>query len=293
MVKVEPICAACLIHRGVEEAELATRENLVKMEVVRKLVELLREKFTAEAVPAKLGTERDRVVRTVTGSLDPYRELKRLSNEEALKILPTARKKIEESAPGVEAFKTACLIATAANAFEFGVLGYKFSVEEAGKLLQEARLTINDTEEAYNYVKPKNKVLYLADNAGEIGFDSLLIEVLKNNNVEVRLVVKGAPILNDALVEDAVFFNLDKLVDEVLTTPSDEVGLDPSTMTEALRRAYFDSDLVIAKGMGHYETLTEHKATVPTLHLLKAKCKPIAKSLDVEVGSLVAKLRRS
>lgn len=292
MVKVEPICAACLIHRGIEEAELATQDASVKMEVVRRLIELLRERFMADAVPARLGTERDRVVRAVTGNPDPYKELKRLSNEAALKLLPIAKEKVASCKASEEAFRVACLVATAANAFEFGVLGYRFRVEEAEELLWGARLVIDDTAEAYRYIKSGGRVLYLADNAGEIGLDSLLIGMLKSNGVEVRLVVKGSPVLNDALIEDARFFGLDEVVDEILTTSSDEVGLDPSTMAEGLRRAYFGSDLVIAKGMGHYETLTEYAAEVPTLHLLKAKCRPIAKSLGVEVGSLVAKLRK-
>lgn len=292
MVKVEPVCAACLLHRGIEESELVTQDESVIMEVVRRLIELLKEKFTAEAVPAKLGTERDRVVRAVTGSPDPYKKLKRVSNEKALELLPIAKRRIEKSEPGVETFRTACLLATVANAFEFGVLGYGFRIEGAEGILEEAKLAIDDTEEAYSYVRPRGRVLYLADNAGELGFDSLLIEVIKSRGAEVRLVVKGAPILNDALLEDVEFFKLDEVVDGVLTTPGDEVGLDPSTMTEELREAYFSADLIIAKGMGHYETLTEVRAEVPTLHLLKAKCRPIARSLGVEVGSLVAKLRK-
>ncbi|MEM4700017.1 MAG: ARMT1-like domain-containing protein [Candidatus Nezhaarchaeales archaeon] len=292
MVKVEPICAACLIYRGIEESELVTQEKTVIMEVVKRLIELLREKFTAEAVPARLGTERDRIVKEVTGSPDPYERLKRLSNEVALKLLPIAKKRVLESRKGVETFRTACLLATVANAFEFGVLDYGFKVEEFERLLEEAKLAIDDTAEAYNYVKPRSNVLYLADNAGELGFDSLLIEVLKSHGAEVRLVVKGSPILNDALLEDVKFFKLDGVVDEVLTTPGDEVGLDLSVITGDLRRAYLSADLVIAKGMGHYETLSEREAEVPTLHLLKAKCRPVAESLGVKVGSLVAKLRR-
>jgi len=292
MVKVEPICAACLIHRGVEEAKLATNDPAVEMKVVKQLLEMLRESFTVEAVPAKLGAERDRVVREVTKCPDPYRGIKMMSNQEALRVLPIAERRVKEARPGLERFRVACAMAAAANAFEFGVLGYSFNVEEAARAILEAEIEVDDSEEAYGYVKPGAEVLYLADNAGEIGFDKLLVEVLKELGAKVRLVVKGSPILNDALVEDARFFNLEALVDELLTTPGDEVGLDPSTITGRLRRAYDEASLIIAKGMGHYETLTEHVAKPPVLHVLKAKCAPIARSLGVKRGSLVVKLRR-
>lgn len=273
-------------------AELASRSLEVRMEVARRLLKALSQHFTPDAVPAKVAMVRDRVVRQVTKCVDPYREVKLRSNEEALKLLPLAERRLREAAEGYERFRAACLIAAAANAFELGVLGYSFNLEMAEKLLEAAELAIDDVEELYSFVKPGMKVIYLADNAGEIGFDKLLIGELKELGAKVALVVKGSPVLEDALIEDARFFKLEEEVDEVLTTPDGEVGLDPSAIGGELLRTYQEAELVIAKGMGHYETLTERPPRPPVAHLLKAKCGPIARSLGVEVGSLVVKVRK-
>jgi len=47
--------------------------------------------------------------------------------------------------------------------------------------------------------------------------------------------------------------------------------------------------LIIAKGMGNFETLTEYSHSKPVFVLLKAKCVPIARELNVKQGSLVIK----
>ncbi len=296
MVKVEPICAVCLLHRGLEELNLSTDDESVKMKVIMELLKLLSERFNKDAVPAWLGAERDRLIKRLTGCPDPYREAKKRSNEEALRILPRVREVLKALSDPFERFRKACIIATSGNAFEFGVLGYTFNVSEASKLILEAEknLAIDDTAKIYQEVlsSREGSVLYLLDNAGEVAFDLILIEELKRLGQTVRVVVKGLPILNDALLEDALFFNLDKVADEILSTEVDEVGFIPEKMPEKLREAFRSSQLIIAKGMGNYETLTEYPAKPPIAHLLKAKCSPIARSLGVPVGSLVIKLRR-
>lgn len=294
MVKVEPICAVCLLHRGYEEAELSTSDLGLRMRVMIELLKMVSERFSPNAVPAWLGAERDRLIRRITGCPDPYREAKRKSNEEALKLLPSVKNLLAPLKDPYERFRKACLIATAANAFEFGILGYSFQVADAGSLLTEAErsLVIDDTEQVFSILKDGKRVLYLLDNAGEVGFDLVLIEELKALGLEVRVVAKGFPILNDALLEDALFFGLDKVADELLTTENDEVGFTPEKVPSSLLDAYRSSHLIIAKGMGNYETLTEYPAKPPIVHLLKAKCGPIARSLGVPKGSLVVKLRK-
>lgn len=292
MVKVEPICAVCLMNRALEEVELSTGDRGLQMRALAEVARLIGERFGPGAVPAWLGAERDRIVRRLTGCPDPYREAKRRSNEEALRILPRAREVVAGAPSLEERFRRACMVAAAGNAFEFGVMGYSFSVEEASKLIMEATLAIDDSPAIYGLLCSRGgEVLYLLDNAGEVAFDLVLIEVLKELGVAVRVVAKGSPILNDALLEDALFFGLDRVADEVLTTGSDEVGFMPDRAPPRLRRLYEDASLVIAKGMGNYETLTEYPARPPVAHLLKAKCGPIARSLGVPIGSLVVKLR--
>lgn len=294
MVKVEPICAACLLHRGYEEIELSTKDRDLKMKAVMELLKILSEKFSPEAIPAWLGAERDRVVRRIVGHKDPYSEIKRKSNQEALKLIPKARKILELVKDERERLRKCCAIAAMANAIEIGVLGYKFLTSDLEAILPEAErhLAIDDSHLAFEILKKKGGVLYLLDNAGEAGFDLLLMEELKSMGLKVEAVVKESPVLNDALIEDAVFFGIDKVVDRLSTTGGDEVGLILEKAPTQLLKAYQSADLVIAKGMGNYETLTEYLAKPPVLHVLKAKCTTIAKSLNIPLGSLAVKLRK-
>lgn len=290
-MRVESTCAVCLLSRGMEEARLATNNDDVLMKVVRALLNLLNNEFNVNAIPAYLGRKRDRLVREITNCNDPYREAKRRSNELALKLLPQAYKLLSGK-QGYDRFKTASLIATLGNAFEFGVLGYSFSLDQEVDLLKELsqQEILDETYEVYSVLGKDIKILYLADNAGEIAFDKVLIEELNRLGALVTVMVKGAPIINDALLEDALLVKLNEVA-SVVTSDGDEVGFNPLSASEGLRKLYFSSDLVIAKGMGHYETLSEISPPPPVVHMLKAKCQPVAKSLGVKRGSLVIKLR--
>ncbi|MEM1537829.1 MAG: ARMT1-like domain-containing protein [Candidatus Nezhaarchaeales archaeon] len=290
-MKVEPICAVCLLSRGMEEARLATDKEDVLMKVAQGLLNLLSKEFNVNAIPAYLGRKRDRLVREITNCNDPYREAKRRSNELALKLLPQAYELLNGKR-GYARFKTASLIATLGNAFEFGVLGYSFPLNQGVDLLKELsqQEVYDETYKVYGVLRKNIKILYLTDNAGEIAFDKVLIEELNMIGAQVTVMVKGAPIINDALLEDALLFKLNEVAN-VVTSDGDEVGFNPLDASERLRSLYLSSDLVIAKGMGHYETLSEMEISPPIVHMLKAKCQPVAKSLGVKRGSLVIKAR--
>jgi len=129
-------------------------------------------------------------------------------------------------------------------------------------------------------------ILYLADNAGEIVFDRLLIEQMPLK--KVTLAVKGAPIINDATMKDAEATGLTELV-EVIDNGSDAPGTILEDCSEAFRQRFDEADMVIAKGQGNYETLSE--ADKDIFFVLKAKCSVIARDLGCQVGSLI--LQRS
>jgi hypothetical protein len=130
----------------------------------------------------------------------------------------------------------------------------------------------------------------LADNAGEIVFDTLLVEQLKNMGLQVTYVVKGGPVLNDATLEDVEPSGMDKLADKIVTTGTDAVGLLPKEVSEEFMKVYEDAELVFAKGMGYAETLTELKLTKPHLLLFRTKCNPVANYFCAARDKNIAKL---
>lgn len=291
-MKVEPECVACIISRGVAEAREATANPALRFRAVSDLVKMLTKEFRSSAVPANLGTKRDAVIRRVTGNLDPYKRSKRISNEKALNLLPHAKKLVEEGYNLQDRFKKACLCAIVGNLMEFDIPGHKFTTGSLKKAFREASkdLAIDDTNEIYGLAKKAHTALYLTDNAGEIVFDTLLVEQLKNMGLTVTVAVKAGPIINDATLEDADSAGMSKIADKVITTGSDSVGFSNDQVSDEFRQIYDIVDIVIAKGMGYAETLTEYKLKKPHALLLRTKCVPVANFFGVAREKNIAKL---
>jgi hypothetical protein len=151
-------------------------------------------------------------------------------------------------------------------------------------------LAIDDINNAYELTKKARTVLYLTDNAGEIVFDTLLVEQLKNMGLTVTVAVKGVPVINDATLEDAEASGISKVADRVITTGTDSVGLALKEVSAEFISAYDSVDIVFAKGMGYAETLTECKLKKPHFLLFRAKCTPVADFFGVAREKNVAKL---
>ncbi|MEM3090851.1 MAG: ARMT1-like domain-containing protein [Candidatus Bathyarchaeia archaeon] len=291
-MKVEAECAACIINRGAAEIKEATTNPALRFRAMMELLYMLSKEFKPSAVPADLGTKRDRVIKRVTGNNDPCKRSKRLCNENALKLLPYAKKLVEEGYTQQDRFKRACLCAMVGNTMEFDIPGHRFTFRGLKKNLRDAGkdLVIDDISKIYEVAKNSGTILYLTDNAGEIVFDTLVVEQLKNMGLKVIVAVKGEPVMNDATFEDAEFIGMTKIADKVITTGTDAVGLALKEVSAEFLNTYESADIVFAKGMGYAETFTEHKLKKPHALFFRAKCDPVANFFAVPREKNVAKL---
>jgi uncharacterized protein with ATP-grasp and redox domains len=237
---------------------------------------------------ALLSTEVHRAVYRVLGDDDPYRHVKRLANETAVKLLPTVQSLIQTSS---DPFRSAVIAAIIGNTFDFGVLGFEVATDDFEKevaTIYRHGLDIDDTDA----MKPLlNDVVYVADNVGEIVYDGLLIEQMRKLGARVTLVVRGGYILTDATIEDVWEFGLDKVADEVITTGSNAIGIKLDEIPAELRAILPRASLIIAKGMANYEMLSEYSFK-PVAYLMRVKCAPVAESVGARVGDFIAKLVR-
>jgi hypothetical protein len=291
-LKVEAECAACIMNRAAAEAIEATANPALRFRAMNELLRLLSKEFRPTAVPADLGTKRDRLIKRITGNVDPYGWSKKVSNQKALKLLPYVRKLVEEGYMQQDRFKIACLCAIVGNVIEFDIPSHRFTFNGLRKLFREAGkdLVIDDTSKIYELVRKAHHILYLTDNAGEIVFDTLLVEQLKNMGLTITVCVKGGPIINDALLEDAEASGMSKIADRVITTGTDAVGLVLNEVSAQFLDVYNSVDVVFAKGMGYAETLTEYKLKKPHVLLFRTKCNPVANFFSVPKERNVAKL---
>lgn len=182
-------------------------------------------------------------------------------------------------------------IAIAGNIIDFGALGLDMDMEALIINTMEKDPTIDNTNELENELKISKTVLYLADNIGEIVFDKILIERIKEYDVDVTVALKEKPILNDACIDDAIKIGLDK-VSRLISTGTDSIGIIEGDVSPEFMDLFKKSDMVIAKGLGNYEGLGEMDLEdKPVYCLLNAKCKPVARDIGVNLGdNIVLKL---
>jgi hypothetical protein len=267
------------------EAELSTKDLAMQKKAVLAGIEVLR-KYLVDGAPAThLSTKIHREAYRVLGDIDPYREKKRQSNETAQKLLPFVRDFISEK----DSFRRAMLVSIIGNSFDFGVLGFDAD-KEIGKemILKQIQhgLDVDDSDKIRSML---DNVVYLADNCGEIVFDTLLFDEIKKLGGKITLVVRGAPILNDVTMKELKVLGIDKKVDRVLTTGSNAIGVclkeAPPELVEALR----DASLIISKGMANYETMSEYDFK-PIAYLLKTKCESVAEAMGLKRNMNVARV---
>jgi uncharacterized protein with ATP-grasp and redox domains len=291
-LKVEVECAACIFHRGYLEITEATNDPSIQFKAISAFTRFLAKEFKPNKVPAFLGTERDRLIKRLTGNPDPYVKKKRLSNQMALEILPLGKKLVSNQSCTESRFRKACLNSIVGNIIEFGIPDHVFKFQDIKKLILQAEedLAIDEISEIFDTAKKANRILYLTDNAGEIAFDTLLVHELKKLGAHVAVAVKGKPISNDATFEDAKFVGMHEVADDIITTGTDAIGLISGECSSEFLTSYNSADLVVAKGMGHAETLTELNLTSPHALLMRTKCSPVANFFNVSREKNVAKL---
>jgi uncharacterized protein with ATP-grasp and redox domains len=291
-VKVSLECAHCLLERAANQVRLATDDPELQMRIIQAMTQFLGENFTSDSVPSHIGTERDLLVQRMTGR-DPYRNLKRQSNEMALSILPELMQIVDGIANPMMRFRTATLVAAAANAIEFDVSGRNFSLDELRSILDnvESDLAIDQIAELRELCQNAKNVLYLMDNAGEIVLDLILIREIRRVGPKVTAVVKGGPVLNDATMIDADEVHLRDYADAVVDTGAPAIGVNLERNSASFKNLLLSSELIIAKGMGNFEALTEFEPFCPTAHILRTKCGPVARHVGVPKNRNVIMIR--
>lgn len=292
-MKVSLECAHCLIERAGNQVRLATDDQQLQMKVIEAMTRFLGENFNSDAVPSHIGTDRDLLVQRMTRR-DPYKDLKHQSNTMALSILPELLQLVDRASDAANRFRTSALIAAAANAIEFDVSGRDFSLDELKMIIDnvEADLAVDQIDEFRRLCKNAKTVLYLMDNAGELVLDMILIREIRRLGPKVTAVVKGGPVLNDATMLDADEVRLSDYADEVVDTGTPAIGVNLERSSDGFKNLFMSSELIVAKGMGNFESMTEFDPQCPTVHIMRTKCGPVARYVGVPKNKNVIMIRK-
>ncbi|MFH1743122.1 MAG: ARMT1-like domain-containing protein [bacterium] len=272
-------CIPCFVRQSLDAVRMVSDDPTVQEGVLREVLRLAAEMDLKESPPS-MGQRIHRLIRKIGGDPDPYRAVKERCNQFAFELLPWARQKVAESD---NPFEVAVRLAVAGNILDFGVHP-ELREESAKNVIHETLsvpIDLNVVHQLQTEIEQAESILYVGDNAGEIVFDRVLIEQMPLDRV--TSVVRGAPAINDATMNDAVVSGLTELV-EVIDNGSDAPGTILADCSPQMQERFRSADLIIAKGQGNYETLNDERG--PIWFLLKAKCPVIARNIGCPVGSV-------
>jgi len=275
-------CIQCFVRQALDAVRFLTDDESIHEHVLRKILSEASEMEFYQSPPVT-GQKIHRMIRELLGDDDPYRDVKDRSNRIAMQLYPELKAKIEQSSNPLE---LAVRLAIAGNIIDFGVnslIDESLIYETLDRSVKEP-IVPNSIDDFRNAVEQANDILYLGDNAGEIVFDRLLIEQLPHE--KVTFVVRGNPVINDITLIDAECTGMTDLVN-VIDNGSDAPGTILGDCSPEFLDRFDKSDLIIAKGQGNYESLSDSNKNI--LYVLMAKCPIIAHDIDCNVGSFILK----
>ncbi len=217
---------------------------------------------------------------------DPYREMKARADRIADGLSSRAQSFVDSSE---DRLRAALLVSAVGNIMDFGSAAQAVdSPEEFEAMFDDLiaqGLGLYDEGRIGSLLAGAERVVYFFDNCGESQLDRVLIRELRRRGKRVTGVVRGKSILNDVTREDAERSGLGYDLDEIVDTGGFYVGVDWSHLPKPLEDALSGSDLVIMKGMANYECTSEVSLPVPVIHVLRAKCLPVSRSIGVPQGT--------
>jgi uncharacterized protein with ATP-grasp and redox domains len=261
---------------------MATEDKLVREKAQEAALKVLEEEFSYDKVSIVVATKIHNTIKEITQNPDPYRKMKDVELATARELYLELREQFTDN------FQDLLKLSAIGN-----MLDFFRSPEEVKKDISaqpQVKFTIDDSLRFEELLKKSRKVLYLADNTGEVFFDLPLLTWMRKHT-NVFYVVKESPVQNDITMEEVEKAGLVSEIDNMITTGTSTPGIDLSQASDRFIYDFYTADLIFAKGMGYWESLSELRAEERVFHCLVAKCHPVADSLQVPLNSFVAMLR--
>ena len=217
------------------------------------------------------------IVKKHTDNDDPYKPIKDRDVKTALKLYPMLKEYTQEGDRLYRALK----VSATGNVIDSAV-NSQLSIESCVQHELQKSFAVCDEAQLRKQLKKAKTMLFVGDNAGETVFDRVLLETLPP--MDIGYAVRSKPTLNDATTDEAIASGLAGCA-HIIPSGSDMPGINLDEATEEFQRAFWESDIVICKGQGNFETLSESGRDA--FFLLKAKCSVLSNMLGVGLGDYV------
>ena len=271
-------CITCLLDKHINNIPPETNEE-TRLLYMQKMLKILAEAPKTQSAPEVL----EKIVRLQTelfGTPEGFSEIKSYFNGQMQKKVPGIREKIGSAK---DALRLAVGYAMLGNFIDFGAMD-SVDEEKLQSMIDNAENMEFDLVELDNLKSDlcaARRLVYLTDNCGEIVFDKLLIETLLMlyPALQIDVIVRGAPVLNDATMEDALQVGLQELV-RVTDNGTAVAGTCLHAISAEAKRCIDDADVMLAKGQGNFETLRYCRKNI--YYIFMCKCAMFAKRFGVE-----------
>ncbi|WII08199.1 ARMT1-like domain-containing protein [Methanomassiliicoccales archaeon LGM-RCC1] len=287
-MKVHPDCVPCLMKRILFQSRLVPGSD--ERSSVENGLKVFAEGFSYDKKSVDLATEVHRASYAVLGK-DPYHDLKVRADIIAEKFMGMAQDYVDSSD---DKLRACLMVSVIGNIMDFGSTGGIDNPEQFEPIFQkliDQGLGRDDSDRIRAVLDKPGTIVYMFDNCGESQLDKIFIRYLRSHGKRVVGMVRGEPILNDVTYDDAIRSGLDREVDLLLTTGTFYVGIDWRDVPDDLMKEIGNSDLIIAKGMGNYESLSDEALPVPVVHVMRTKCAPVAESIGMPLDQNVVYVR--
>ena len=282
-MKISYECGPCFLRQAREAMDLSCDDDMLKIEIMNDIFDFLADNFSKDTNSNKTGSIMHNIIKSKTGCEDPYFKEKIESNEIAMKYLPVVKEILDEN----DSLENYVKIAIIGNILDFGAFTLDDDIDAIIKDSLNDDLAVKHINEFENSLKKHDRVLYLVDNTGEIVFDKLLMNKIKEYGIDIVIAVKSEPILNDACMKEAIEAGLDEL-GEIVEIGAGTVGYVDSEISDEFREIFNSHEFIISKGMGNYEGLTEIDLSNKDIYfLLCAKCNTIANDIGVDLRDML------
>jgi len=282
-----PDCIPCILRMSLEVARLAMKDEERIKRFMKKLLKLRSLKGEDWSVTSP-EVIRDVwiIMEQISGEADPLRWVKEEQNRRALKILPRVREQILRSYDPLE---EAVKFAIAGNSID-AMVNRREKSEKIFEILQGHKIDPFEMRQLKERLKKARMLVYLGDNCGEIVFDRLLIETIRDRyDLDVIFVTRTLPVLNDATLQDAISVGMEEVAQVVENgIPEPLPGTVLQKASPQVRTLMEGADLIISKGGGNYDSLTEEERLKGKItFLFQAKCYPYCSLYRLPLGGLI------
>jgi len=276
------MCVTCIFSQSLRVCETLQIESETTKRVLDSVAGMI-PKWSFDETPPQVAARVYPKIAKLLQIDDIYYDFKREATNRAKAFIPFVEEIIDKHN---DKFYASLKAAVAGNVIDLAAQK-QFDLEEEVAKVFDLPFEIDDSKKLHKMLQNSKNLLVVGDNVGEHLFDKVMMRRLKENfeNLNIFYAVRGKPIINDVTLKDALEARIDEVA-EIVDSGVDTPGLDLNRASKKMLSVYESSDVILAKGMGNYESLNG-ASTRPTFFLLKVKCSVVAKSLGRNVGDII------